>query len=242
MAKPNNPISFRAVLERVGTGPYWVAVRIPGDLKKSWPDWKSRRVRGTINDFAFRTSLFPSAKGQAHMLVVNKRMQTGARATAGETVRIQIEPDLEKQAFSEPKELTLVLKQDRQLRKWFDSMSPSMRKGFAQIVDQAKGAETRKARAERVAETVMQAMEGEQVTPPILRAAFARQPLAQQGWEAMTPIQRRNHLLGIFFPGTVEGQAKRAAKAVDECVRVARKKSGIAEDRASAWGSQMMDE
>jgi uncharacterized protein YdeI (YjbR/CyaY-like superfamily) len=225
MAKPNTPKSFRAVLERVGTGPYWVCARIPGDLKKAWPDWKSRRVRGTINEFAFQTSLFPVEKRTAHMLVVNKRMQAGARATAGDTVRIHIEPDLEEQVFAEPKELTSVLKQDRQLRKWFDSMSPSMRKGYAQLVDQAKGAETRKSRAERVAETVMQAMEGEQLTPPILRAAFARQPLAQQGWEAMTPTQRRHHLLGIFFPGTVEGRAKRAAKAVEECVRVARRKT-----------------
>jgi hypothetical protein len=71
----------------------------------------------------------------------------------------------------------------------------------------------------------MQAMEGELVTPPILRVAFARQPFAQQGWDAMTPIQRRNHLLGIFFPGTVEGQAKRAARAVEECVRVARRRA-----------------
>lgn len=159
------------------------------------------------------------------MLVVNKRMQTGARATAGDKVQIQIEPDLEEQVFAEPKELTSVLKQDRQLRKWFDSMSPSMRKGYAQIVDQGKSPETRKNRAERVAETVMQAMEGEQVTPPILRAAFVRQPLAQQGWEAMTPKQRRSHLLGIFFPGTVEAQAKRAARAVEECVRVAQRRA-----------------
>jgi uncharacterized protein YdeI (YjbR/CyaY-like superfamily) len=133
-------------------------------------------------------------------------------------------PDLGEQAFAEPKELTNVLRGDRQLRKWFDAMSPSRRKGFGQLVDAAKGSETRKVRAEKVAETVMMAMEGEQEPPPILRAAFQRQPLARTGWDAMTPTQRRNHLLGIFFPGTVEAQARRAAKAVEECLRVARQK------------------
>ena len=74
-----------------------------------------------------------------------------------------------------------------------------MRKGFGQLVDTAKGLQTRKVRAEKVAETVMLAMEGEQEPPPILRAAFQRQPLARTGWDAMTPTQRRSHLLGIFF-------------------------------------------
>ena len=112
------------------------------------------------------------------------------------------------------------------MRKWFDAMSPSMRKGFAQLVDGAKSLETRRVRAEKVAETVMLAMEGELEPPPILRAAFQRQPLARTGWDAMTPTQRRSHLLGIFFPGTVEAQARRAAKAVEECLRVARRKKG----------------
>jgi|ERR1700733_5298368 uncharacterized protein YdeI (YjbR/CyaY-like superfamily) len=226
MMKPGSRKSFRAVLEATGTRPRFVMARVPLDLKKTWPDWKNRRVRGAINGFAFRTTLFPFAKGTGHVLLVNKKMQAGARATAGDAVQIQIEPDLEPQFFAEPKELTNVLRGDRALRKWFDAMSPSMRKGFAQLVDGAKSLETRRVRAEKVAETVMLAMEGELEPPPILRAAFQRQPLARTGWDAMTPTQRRSHLLGIFFPGTVEAQARRAAKAVEECLRVARRKKG----------------
>jgi len=33
------------------------------------------------------------------------------------------------------------LKEDRRLRRWFDALSPSMRKGLGNLVDQAKGAE-----------------------------------------------------------------------------------------------------
>ena len=39
----------------------------------------------------------------------------------------------------------------------------------------------------------------------------------------MTPTQRRNHLLGIFYVQTVEGREKRAAKAVEEALQAARK-------------------
>lgn len=218
--------TFRAVLEPTGTRLHWVIARIPVDLKKAWPQWRSRRVRGQINGFAFRTSLFPGPQGEGHVLLVNRQMQAGAKAKAGETVQIRLEPDLEERAVVDiPKELVNALKGDRRLRRWFDSLSSSMRKGIGGFVDQAKGQETRKLRAERMAESLLLAMEGEQEPPPILRAAFLRQPRALEGWNAMTPTQRKYHLLGIFYVQTVEGRERRAAKAVEEALRTQRKTS-----------------
>ena len=72
----------------------------------------------------------------------------------------------------------------------------------------------------------MLAMDGELELPPILRVAFQQHPLAREGWEAMTPTQRRNHLLGIFYVQTVEGRQCRATKALEEAVRLAGKKMG----------------
>ncbi len=215
--------TFRAVLEPAGMGPRFVFARVPIDLKKAWPAWRSRRVIGEINGFAFRTTLFPSSGESRHVLLVNKRMQAGAKAGPGAQVRIWLEPDMEEKAFELPAELANALKSDRRLRRWFDALSPSMRKGISAFVDQAKGAETRAMRAEKMAESLLLAMEGEQTPPPILRAAFQRQPIAQEGWQAMTPTQRRNHLLGIFYVQTIEGRERRAARAIEECLRVARK-------------------
>ena len=59
--------------------------------------------------------------------------------------------------------------------------------------------------------------------PPILKAAFLRQPLARKGWEAMTAVQRRNQLLAIFYYQSAEARERRAAKAVEEALRVAKK-------------------
>jgi hypothetical protein len=59
-----------------------------------------------------------------------------------------------------------------------------------------------------------------------LKAAFLRQPLALKGWEAMTPVQRRGHLLGIFYNQSADARERRAAKAVEEALRVAKRKSG----------------
>jgi uncharacterized protein YdeI (YjbR/CyaY-like superfamily) len=217
--------TFRVVLEAAGTRPRWVIARIPIDLKKAWPMWKSRRVIGEINGFHFKTALIPGAKGQGQVLIVNKKMQLGARVRAGERAVIKLESDLGKLVVDVPAELTKVLKADRGLKRWFDALSPSMRKGIGGFVDQAKSAEIRRKRAEGIAESLMLAMEGELEPPPILRAAFLRQPLARRGWDAMTPLKRRNHLLGIFYMQTVDGRERRAAKAVEDAMRVARKKA-----------------
>jgi len=100
-----------------------------------------------------------------------------------------------------------------------------MRREIGKWIDEPKGAETRLLRAERMAERLMLAMEGEKEPPPILRAAFLRDPRVREGWDALTPTQRRNHLLGIFYYQTADARDRRAAKAVEEALRAFRKKN-----------------
>ncbi|MGB9030691.1 MAG: YdeI/OmpD-associated family protein, partial [Acidobacteriaceae bacterium] len=107
-------------------------------------------------------------------------------------------------------------------------LSGSMRKAIAALVQQPRSAEARVGRAELWAERMMLAMEGERITPPILEAVFQRQPKAREAWRAMTPVQRRSHLLGIFYYQSPESRQKRAQKAIDEAMRIAAKKTGRA--------------
>jgi len=186
--------------------------------------WKSRRVFGEINGFAFKTALIPAAKGQGHVLIVNKKMLAGARARAGERALIKLSPDLGDVVIDLPPEFAKILKSNRDLRKFFDAISPSLRKGFTNFIADAKSADTRRKRSEAMAESLMLAMEGEVEPPPILRAAFQRQPESRRGWDLMTSTQRRNHLLGIFYAQTVEGRERRAAKAIESCLAVARRR------------------
>lgn len=217
--------SFRAPLQLANTLPRWVLVRIPLDLKRAWPTWKSRRVFGEINGFAFKTALIPGAKGHGFMLIVNKKMQTGAGVRAGAIAHIRLAPDLGELVIEMPSEFARILKGDRELKKFFDGMSPSMRKGFMNFIADAKSATTRQKRAEAMAESLMLAMESEIEPPPILRAAFQRQPEARRGWDLMTPTQRKHHLLGIFYPQTVEGRERRAARAIENALEVARRRA-----------------
>jgi uncharacterized protein YdeI (YjbR/CyaY-like superfamily) len=223
--KSESSRSFRVSLEATGTSLRWIIARVPIDLKKAWPAWKSRRVFGEINGFAFKTALLPSAKGKGYVLIVNRKMRVGAGVKAGDRVLIKLSPDLGELIIDLPPEFAKILKSDRSLKKWFDAMSPSMRKGFTNFIADAKSKDTRQKRAEAMAESLMLAMEGELEPPPILRVAFQRQPEARRGWDLMTPTQRRNHLLGIFYPQTVEGRERRAGKAIESCLAVARRRS-----------------
>lgn len=211
---------FRGLLEHDGTRLNWTVVRVPFDPAKAWPKRQRLRVRGSINGFAFRTSLFHSERLGYHLLV-NKTMQRGAGVVRGAQADIVLEPDLEERAVTTPPELEKLLRQDAALRQWHGRLSPSIRKYFADWVAQPKSAATRVQRAELTAERMLLTMEGERQTPPILAAAFQRQPKARQGWAAMTPVQRRGHLLGIFYYQRPESRQKRAQQAVAEALRTA---------------------
>jgi uncharacterized protein YdeI (YjbR/CyaY-like superfamily) len=214
--------SVTAVLEPDRTRLKWVIARIPFDPATVWPERRGQRVRGEIEGFAFRTSLF-SGPGKGRILMVNKKMLAGAGAAVGSRVRIQLEPDLEERFVTVPPELTGALKGDRRLPKWFAKLSYSNRKEIGAWVSEPKSAESRQQRAERMAERLLLTLEGELETPPVLQAAFLRQPLARKGWEAMTLTQRRGHLLGIFGYQSVESRERRTAKTIEEALRVARK-------------------
>lgn len=213
---------FRGLLESDNTSLKWTIVRLPFDVAKAWPVRNRLRVRGTINGFAFRTSLFGSAQG-GHYLLVNKAMQKGASATLGSMAEIAIEPDLEERASAVPSELAKLLKQHSALRKFYQQLSPSARNDIARNISQPKSADARLRRAEQMAERMMLAIEGERELPPILQAEFTRHPQARAGWNAMTPVQRRGHLLGIFYYQSPEAREKRARKAVEDAVRLAQR-------------------
>ncbi len=217
--------SFTALLEPDGTALKWVIARVPFDIAKSWPVRNGRCVRGEIAGFAFRTSLFPDRSGTGHFLLVNKKMQSAANARVGSRVRIWLEPDLVERPILLPPELDRTLNSDRQLRRWFDRLSDSMRREIDKFAGEPKTPATRLKRAERLAERLMLTMEGEHDPPPILRAAFLRNPAARDGWFALTPNQRRNHLLGIFYYETADARERRAAKAIDDALLAAKRKT-----------------
>jgi uncharacterized protein YdeI (YjbR/CyaY-like superfamily) len=216
--------SFKATLERMASNLGWVIVRIPLDVPKVWGTRGMLKVKGEINGFAFRTSLFPTGKGY-HYLLVNKRMQAGAAVRPGSVAQFRLEPDMEKRVATVPAELQRILNQNRSLRRWFDQLNYSTRKWITDRVVQVKSAEARVRRAEQVAEQLMATMEAERELPPILKLAFAREPRALAGWQRMSPSLRRGNLFAIFYYRTPESRDRRIAKIIEDALAFAERKS-----------------
>jgi uncharacterized protein YdeI (YjbR/CyaY-like superfamily) len=214
--------SFKATLERMQSNLGWVIIRIPFEVQKVWGSRGRLRVKGEINGFAFRTALFPTGRGY-HFLLVNKRMQSGANATAGNVAQFRLEPDTADRKAVLPTELKRFLDEDRLLRRWFEQLSYSIRKWLGDQITQVKSAETRMRRAEQIAEQLLATMEAEQELPPILKAAFARDPRAFEGWQRMSPLRRRGNLLAIFYYRGPEARDRRVAKVLEEAAALAAK-------------------
>ncbi len=216
--------SFKTTLERMASNLGWVIIRIPFDVLKTWGTRGQLRVKGEINGFAFRTSLFPTGKGY-HYLLVNKRMQAGACAAPGDTAQFRLAPDLEVRKATVPVELKRALSQDRSIRRWFDNLSYSIRRWITVWISQPKSAEARVRRAEQIAEQLLATMEAERELPPVLKAAFARDPRAFEGWQRMSPSHRRHNLLGIFHYRSPEARDRRVAKMLEDALALAERKS-----------------
>ncbi len=238
--------TFKATLEKLRINLGWVIAFVPFDVKKAWGKGGRPKVRGTINGFAFRTSLFPTRDGR-HFILVNKQMQEGAGLLAaprkrmglfgrranpkqmrdamiGAVAQFTLEPDLEERVAAIPAELKRLLDEDRRLRRWYDALAYSVRKFLADLITNVKSGEARERRAEQIAECLLSAMEAERELPPMLTAAFAEDARAMKGWKMMSPLQRRGHLMGIFYYRNPATRAKRIGKAMGDAARIAEKR------------------
>jgi uncharacterized protein YdeI (YjbR/CyaY-like superfamily) len=221
-SKPEPAKKFQAPLVRMKSRLNWIIIHVPFDAAKIWGSRGQIRVKGEINGFPFRTSLFPTGEG-GHILLVNKKMQKGAHATAGSVARFELEPDTAERVAKIPPELLPLLNQDRSLRRWYDQLTYSGRYEIGKWVTEPKSHESRQRRAEQMAERLLNIIDAERELPPILRLAFARTPRALQGWNAMSPTKRRGHLWGIFYYRTPDSQNRRIEKMLEDALAVAEK-------------------
>jgi uncharacterized protein YdeI (YjbR/CyaY-like superfamily) len=192
----------------------WTIAHVPFEPAKVWKQRVRLRVRGEINDFPFRTSLFPARAG-GFFLLVNRAMQAGAGAGPGDTADFRLEPDLDPREAELPDELAVLLDEERGLREWYDALTESMRREIGKWVLGVKTDEARLRRAEQMAERLLATMDGERELPPAVAAAFRIRPKASAGWQRMTATQRRSELMAVFYYQTVEARQRRIEKLCD---------------------------
>jgi uncharacterized protein YdeI (YjbR/CyaY-like superfamily) len=117
----------------------------------------------------------------------------------------------------------LVLKQSRRLLKFYESLPSSWRNDIARWISQGKQEETRRRRAQQMAERLLETLEAERDLPPLLAVALRQNANAGAAWGRMSPSHRRRQLMSIFYYRNPESRARRIAKCVDELSQRAKK-------------------
>lgn len=216
---------FQTAVENGSGGLGWTIARVPFDPADVWKERVRLRVKGTINGFAFRTSLFPFAGEEGkYFLLVNREMQAGAQVKPGHVATFVLEADLDPRPAELPEELDALLDEEQGLRAWYDALTEYTRREIGKWICDVKSDEARMRRAQTMAERLFGTMEAEAELPPAIRKALDARPKANSGWQAMTPTQRRMELFAVSAYQSPESRAKRIGKLCDAAEKHAPKK------------------
>jgi hypothetical protein len=139
---------FDARLESVGPGGAWTYLLAPFRVEEVFGSKARVAVKGTINGFAFRSSLSPMGDG-THALMVNKAMKAGANAAAGDTVHLVLEKDDAPRTVIIPQDLQRALAKDKAAKGHFAKLAYSHQKEYVDWIESAKKEETRQRRIEK---------------------------------------------------------------------------------------------
>jgi hypothetical protein len=138
--------AFKAVLftDPGSRNPNVTGIEIPFDVLKVFGTRGRVPVSGTINGFAFRSSLAPY--GGKHFMAVNRQMREGAKAQAGDTVHFTLEKDEAVREVVLPADFQKALARDPAARAAWAKLSYTHRKEWVQEIEGAKRPETRERR------------------------------------------------------------------------------------------------
>jgi len=140
----------------------WTHILIPFDAAEAFGRRGQIPVAGSINGFAFRSSLTAEGDGR-HYLMANKAMLAGAKAAAGDSVHLVLELDQAERTVAVPAEREAALAASGAAASIFAALAYSCRKEYAVWVDGAKRQETRDSRAQKA---VVMLLDGKRTPKP----------------------------------------------------------------------------
>lgn len=122
---------------------------LPESASAKLPSQGKPMVEGTINGFPFRGALEPNGSRSRHRLKVNKAMQDGASADAGDTVTVEITRAGDEPQTRVPADLRKALAAAPEARAQWADITPMARRDWILWISSAKQLETRRIRIEK---------------------------------------------------------------------------------------------
>ena len=144
---PEKKVRFKVML--IGQeGSSATGLVFPLDYEKTFGTRARVPVRGTINGFAFRSSLMPM--GGVYCMAVNKTMRDEMKVQVGDEVDVVMERDAAERTIEPPQELKKELAKNKAARERWDGLAFTVKKEMARSITDAKQEETKKRRLTKV--------------------------------------------------------------------------------------------
>jgi hypothetical protein len=138
----DNRHTFTATIQNAGGGGAFVEV--PFDVEAAFGS-KKPKVKAVIDGISYRGTLVRMGT-ECHLLLILKSIREQIGKTFGDKVKITVEPDIEPRLIDVPKELKKAFKTEKKAQAFFDKLSYTHQREYAQWIDEAKREETRQAR------------------------------------------------------------------------------------------------
>ena len=140
-------IKFKVKLDGAESGER-AALSAPFDVEETFGTRARVPARGTINGFAFRSSLMPM--GGCHRMVVNKQMRDAAGVKAGDIVSVVLERDDAARTVDPPPLLKKELAKNKTARENWEKLPFTHQKEMVRSITDVKQEETRQRRFAKV--------------------------------------------------------------------------------------------
>jgi hypothetical protein len=143
----------RFTVELVARGPKgaWTFFTLPFSVEEVFGTKARLPVKGTMNGAPFASSAMPAGDG-THAMAVSKQLQAAARAAAGDTVTVVLEPDTEARTVEVPVELQAAFVDARKAQAAFSALAYSRQKEYVTWIASAKRPATRERRVAQAIE------------------------------------------------------------------------------------------
>ena len=136
---------FRAVIRQAEGGGAFVEV--PFDVEKAFGK-KRVQVEASIDGEPYRGSLVRMG-GDRHMLIVLKEIRERIGKGGGDEVEVRVREDVAPRVVRVPPDLESALEAEPAARAFWETLAYTPRREFVRSIEEAKRAETRRARVER---------------------------------------------------------------------------------------------
>lgn len=180
-------ISFETQLFKIGS---WTLLRLPESASEKLPTRGMTMVSGTLNGIPFRTLLEPDgryASGQrpSHWFRPDDKLLEEAKAAAGDTVQVSLEPTKEWIEPEVPEDLRKALSSSPEAEALWMDITPNARWDWIRWIRAVKTPETRQKHIEVALDKLNKGMR----RPCCFNRNMCSEPYVSKNWSLLDPTQ-----------------------------------------------------